>query len=674
MKPRRIIGRILPSHGLEIALLDPSIPYSASMNPGRLLLALCAFAAACGSAQARVTDFKTVAVTPAFEGRAFGDVGAYERIDAVASFAVDPASPQLANIVDLGRAPVNAAGQVEFSTQVTLLRPVAAARRSPFLLYEVANRGRSHAMVMLNLGAVSNIPSKAAEAGDGFLMNRGDTIVWSGWQSDIGGPLIHMTLPVLDGVKGTSREQFIFDKPGALGTGELTYPASDMDLSRAVLTVRARDADAPRVLRGAFRYLAPNKVEIIRPADMDAGAIYEFIYPAEGAVPAGLAFAATRDLVSYLRGNPGHALASPLTGIQHTLGLGISQSGRFVRDFIYEGFNADEGGRRVFDGAMPHIAGSRKTYVNYRFAQPGRYSRQHEDHDFPGDQFPFTYADTTDPVSGNSGSLLSACEQTATCPKIMHVDSSTEFWQARAYLLNTTPDGKALKMPSNVRLYFVASAPHFNRWGAKPDAMPMCARRSNPLNPSPVLRALYVSLEAWVATGKAPPPSRFPSLADKTLVKLDDLRQPRVAGTVTQPAYNHLQLLDATTQPPVRGAAYPAYVPAVDADGNDRGGIRLPFVQAPLATYTGWNPRAEGYGAGDLCNVFGGYAALPQQPSADDSRTPLATRYPQQVQSYVEQVDAAIGRLVKDGFMLASDRQVVLDQARLDGAAAFSSK
>lgn len=638
------------------------------------MLALCALAGACSAAHARVTDFKTVSVKPAFEGRTFGDVGAYERIDAVASFAVDPKSPQLANIVDLGRAPVNAAGQVEFSTQVTVLRPVAAARRSPFLLYEVPNRGRSHAMVMLNLGAVSNIPSKAAEAGDGFLMNRGDTVAWSGWQSDIGGPLIHMTLPVLDSVRGNSREQFIFDKPGATGVGELTYPASDTDLSRTVLTVRARDADAPRVLQGAFKYLASNKIEIARPADMDAGAIYEFIYPAQGAVPAGLAFAATRDLVSYLRGHPGHALASPLTGIQHTLGLGISQSGRFVRDFIYQGYNADEGGRRVFDGAMPHIAGSRKTFVNDRFAQPGRYSRQHEDQDFPGDRFPFTYANTTDPVSGNTGSLLSACEKTATCPKIMHVDSSTEFWQARAYLLNTTPDGKPVKMPSNVRLYFVASAPHFNRWGAKPDAVAMCARPSNPLNPSPVLRALYVSLEDWVATGKAPPASRYPSLADKTLVKLENLRQPRIDGSVTQPAYNRLRLLDTTTQPPVRGAAYPAYVPAVDTDGNDLGGIRLPFVQAPLGTYTGWNPRAEGYGAGDLCNVYGGYAALPRDPSANDSRTALATRYPQQVQSYVEQVDGAVARLVKDGFMLATDRQVVLDQARLDGAAAFSSK
>jgi hypothetical protein len=644
------------------------------MNPGKIFWALCALASACCTAHARVTDFKTVSVKPAFEGRAFADVGAYERIDAVASFAVDPRSPQLANIVDLGRAPVNAAGLVEFSTQVTVLRPVAAPKRSPFLLYEVANRGRSHAMVMLNLGAVSNIPSKAAEAGDGFLMNRGDTVVWSGWQSDIDGPLIHMKLPVLDSVKGSSREQFIFDKPGATGVGELTYPASDTDLSRAVLTVRARDADAPRVLQGAFKYLAPNKIEIARPADMDAGAIYEFIYPAQGAVPAGLAFAATRDLVSFLRGNPGHALPSPLTGIRYTLGLGISQSGRFVRDFIYEGFNADEGNRRVFDGAMPHIAGSRKTYVNYRFAQPGRYSRQHEDQDFPGDQFPFTYANTTDPVSGNTGSLLSACEKTATCPKIMHVDSSTEFWQARAYLLNTTPDGKPVKMPDNVRLYFVAGAPHFNRWGAKPEAVAMCTRPSNPINPSPVLRALYVSLETWVATGKAPPPSRFPTLADKTLVKLEDLRQPRIAGSVAQPAYNRLRLLDTTTQPPVRGAAYPAYVPAVDADGNDLGGIRVPFVQAPLGTYTGWNPRAEGYGAGDLCNVYGGYAALPRQPSADDSRASLSARYPQQLQSYAEQVDGAVGRLVKDGFMLESDRQVVLDQARLDGAAAFLSK
>ncbi|RCW68880.1 alpha/beta hydrolase domain-containing protein [Pseudorhodoferax soli] len=643
------------------------------MTHFRFPLLLCALSVAWGLAQARVVDFRTVSVKPAFEGRVFGTTGAYERIDAVASFAVDPRSAQLANIVDIGRAPVNAAGLVEFSTQVTVLRAADPARRSATLLYEVPNRGRSHAMVMLNLGAVSNIPGKAAEAGDGFLMQRGTTVVWSGWQSDIGGPLINMQLPVLDSVRGTTREQFVFDKPGATGVGELTYPASDLDPARAVLTVRARDADLPRVLQGAFRYVAPNRIEITRPADMDAGAIYEFVYPAQGAVPAGLAFAATRDLVSFLRGNPGHALASPLSGIQHTLGLGISQSGRFVRDFIYEGFNADEGGRRVFDGAMPHIAGSRKTYVNYRFAQPSRYSRQHEDHDFPGDQFPFTYADTTDPVSGNIGSLLSACRATATCPRIVHVDSSTEFYQARAYLLNTTPDGKPVPMPPDVRLYFVAGAPHFNRWGAGPEAVPVCARPSNPLNPSPVLRALYVALEDWVGSGKAPPASRFPSLDDKTLVPLAQLQLPRIAGSVAQPAYNHLQLMDTTVQPPLRGKAYPAYVPGTDADGNDLGGVRLPFVQAPLATFTGWNPRAQGYGAGDLCNVYGGYAALPRQATPGDSRTPLAVRYPEGAKSYVEQVDAAVSRLVQERFMLEGDRALVLERARVEAATAFAA-
>lgn len=651
---------------------------AADMRPNRPLLVPRALAIAvvfsCSLAQAHVTGFKTVSVKPAFEGRVFGDVGTYERIDAIASFAVDPKSPQLAGVVDLGRAPVNARGEVEFSTQVTVLRATAPARRSPFLLYEVANRGRSHAMVMLNLGAVSNIPTRAAEAGDGFLMNRGDTVVWSGWQADIGGPLINMTLPPAEGVKGDSREQIIFDKPGATGTAELTYPAADQDVSRARLTVRLHDGDTPRELKGAFRYLAANKIEISRPADMDAGAIYEFIYPAQGAVPAGLGFVATRDLVSFLRGNPGHAVPNPLGGVKHTLALGISQSGRYVRDFIYEGFNADENQRRVFDGAMPHIAGSRKTYLNYRLAQPGRYSRQHEDHDYPGDQFPFAYADTTDPVSGNSGSILSACRRTATCPKIMHVDSSTEFWQARAWLVGSTADGKPVKTPDDVRLYLVAGAPHFNRWGAAPDAVAACSRLANPLNPSPVLRALYVSLERWVADGSAPPPSRFPSVADKTLVKLEDLQLPRIAGQVTRPAFNHLQLMDHTVLPPIRGKAYPAYVPAVDADGNDIGGIRLPYLQAPLGTFTGWNPRAQGYAAGDLCNVYGGYVALPRQPSADDSREALSARYPQQLPGYLAKVDGAVTGLVKAGYMLESDRQLVLDQAQKDGSAAFSAR
>ncbi len=455
-----------------------------SMRATRTLAAGAALVAlAVGSADARVTGFDIVSTKPVFDGQSFGDAGAYERIDAIATFAVDPASLRVGGIVDIDRAPVNRAGEVEFSAEVSILQPAAEDGRSPVLFYEVPNRGRNLSFMLLNRGSSSAIPSTAEEAGDGFLMSRGYTLVWSGWQTDVADDLLNLSLPVLPDVTGPSREEFVFDEPGEVSTAKLTYPAADLDPAKATLTVRAREADERQTADGlGFRYLSPTEIEITRPASADAGAIYEFIYPAKDAVPTGLAFVATSDLVSFLRGNPGHDVQSPLSGIEHTIGMGISQSGRFLRDLIYQGFNADEQGARVFDGAMPHIAGSRKTFTNYRLAQPGRYSRQHEDHDYPGDQFPFTYAETTDPLTGKTESILSACSASDTCPKVMQTDTSTEFWQARASLLTTAPDGEPLEMPEGVRLYFMAGAPHFNSWSATSEETATCVYPSNPLH------------------------------------------------------------------------------------------------------------------------------------------------------------------------------------------------
>lgn len=634
-----------------------------------LSLAMLSLALSSSAALARVTGFEVKSSAPAFEGTAFEGAGAYERIDAIASFAVDPTSPRYSGIVDIDKAPVNAAGEIVFSTEVSILRPSDPARRSPFMLYEVPNRGRNLSFLLLNRGESTAVPEKADDAGDGFLMQRGDTIVWSGWQTDLPKKFLNLELPVLPDVTGLSREQFIFDKAGETGSGTLTYAAADLDPSKATLTVRARESDEPKQAEGlAFRYLSPTEIEITRPAGMDAGAIYDFVYPAKDAVPSGLAFAATSDLVSFLRGNRGHDVESPLEGVKHTVGLGISQSGRFLRDLIHHGFNADESGAKVFDGAIPHIAGSRKTFTNYRFAQPGRYSRQHEDHDYPGDQFPFTYADSEDPLSGGKGSVLSACTAAATCPKIMHTDTSTEFWQARSSLMTMTSDGKPLAMPDDVRLYFIAGAPHFNGWSAQSKEDATCAYTTNPLSAAPAMRALYVALAEWIAEDKTPPASRYPVLEDGTLVPLDQIRMPKIGGTVAQPVFNQLAVMDHSANPPVRGKTYPVYLPALDEDGNPRGGVRLPYVAAPLGTYAGWNLRKAGFAEGELCSLTGTFIPFPKEPSDTDSRKPLKERYAD-VEAYVAAVKSASEALVAERLMLPQDVSYVLERARADGEA-----
>ena len=625
-----------------------------------------------GTADARVTGFQIQSASPAFEGAAFADTGTYERIDAIATIAVDPDAPANAGIADLDKAPRNARGEVEFTTEVFILRPADAAKQSPVLFYEVPNRGRNLSFTLLNRSAGTGVPAKAEDAGDGFLMNRGSTVVWSGWQFDAPEAGINITLPKLPGVTGMSREQMIFDKPGETGKIPLTYPAADLDPSKATLTVRATPDAAPAAPEGlTFKYVSNTEIEITRPAGLDSGAIYDFVYPAEGAVPAGLALAATRDVVSFLRGNDGHDAETPLNGIKHTVGMGISQSGRFLRDFIYQGFNADEGGQQVFDGAMAHIAGSRKSYTNYRFAQPGRYSRQHEDHDYPGDQFPFTYALTTDPLTNRRESILSACTASNTCPKIMHTDTSTEFWQGRAYLVSASPEGETLTMPDNVRLYFLAGVPHFNGWGLKPEMSQTCIHPTNPLSAAPVMRALYAAMEDWVAEDKAPPASRYPTFSEETLVKVEDLKLPVIGGTAAQPKFNTLRVMDHSVQPPARGAAYAEYVPPVDNDGIPLGGIRLPVIAAPLGTYMGWNLRAKDFAEGQLCSLAGSYQPFPAKADANDSRDPIEARYKDQ-QAYLDAVKAAAEDLIAEGLMLPEDTDYVLESARTDASAVWN--
>ncbi|MFC0337159.1 hypothetical protein SAMN05421848_2072 [Kushneria avicenniae] len=611
-------------------------------------------------AEARVTGFEVTSTAPMYEGRRFGQAGRYQKIEGVAHFSVDPDAERVAHIAGIDRAPLNHKGEVELSAEVVILQPTG--KQSGTLFYDVPNRGRNLSFALLNRSGISDRFS-VDDAGDGFLMQRGDTLVWGGWQTGLADNLLTMTLPVLEGVTGPSREQFIFDNTDRVQRETLSYPAASTDHDAATLTVRASPLAPRQTPKGlSFRYIDDRTIEITRPDGFDAGAIYEFIHPARNALPSGLALVATSDLVSFLRGRPGHDVTPPIHNIDHTLGLGISQSGRFLRDLIYQGFNADEQGQRVFDGAMVHIAGSRKTFTNALFAQPGRFSRQHEDHDYPGDQFPFTYTSYTDPLTGRTDSILAACTASNTCPRLMHSDTSTEFWQGRASLVSSTPDGSPLKMPGNVRLYFLAGLPHLNAWGAASAHKAMCQYPTNPLSPAPVMRALARDMQAWINDGTAPPPSRYPGLEPDTLVAPDALALPRINDTIPSPVVNTLHVMHHDTQPPTMGAAYPVRVPRVDADGIPEGGVRLPYVVASLGTYRGWNLRAKGFAEGDLCSLEGSYLPFPTSSAANDSRAPISARYADE-KAYREAVRQAGEQLVETRLMLPEDVDIVVREA-----------
>lgn len=471
-------------------------------------------------------------------------------------------------------------------------------------------------------------------------MRQGYTLVWSGWQGDLAAsaeamkamlpagmtmpPLVAGRFPVArDGDKpltGTVTTEVIFDKPtGSAIT--LPYAAASLDQPGAKLTVRAvTDAPARELPATDWKFLDATHVEIKRPADMDAGAIYRFEYAAKDPFVMGLGFSATRDLVSWLRHAPA-AEGNPLADMRHraAIGFGGSQSGRYLRDFLWQGFNRDLAGRKVFDGLIPFIPGARRTFTNFRFAEPGRFSRQHEDHGVPGFDFPFTYATIRDPVTGKVDGIMAKCTVTATCPRVMHIDTSAEFWQAGSSLVSTGGTGRDIPLPANVRAYMIAGGAHMQ------GALPACQYPGNTLNYTYVVRNLLVRMADWTTTGTPPPASRWPSLARGELVPVGSLKGPQVPSVNLKWAKVLNEPLDARGKP-----AWRIFVPKIDADGNDLPGVRLPEVAVPSGTYLGWNLRKAGYGEGDLCLLSGSYIPLAKDAAsrAGDSRPSMAERYP----------------------------------------------
>lgn len=630
-----------------------------------LIAATVIFAGPCA---AKVVKFEILKVdSPAFEGRTFGAVGTYDRIVARATIAVAPDDIHNQIIVDLDRAPRDAQGQVEAVTDVEILRPTVAANGNRTLFYEVLNRGSKLGLALFNdIPAVTNDLVKAADAGNGFLMNHGYTVVWSGWQGDIipGGGRMTFSPPVAPGVTDLAREDFIFDHTDNPAIGTLSYPAVDLDPVNAKISVREREAD-PRITPAGLgvTFESPTRISIKRPEGFDAGAIYEFIYIAKDPKVMGLGFAATRDVVSFLRNETADTAgtANPLAGrIERAIGFGLSQSGRYLHDYLYLGFNADEAGRIVFEGLMPHIAGGKKTFTNYRFSQPGRSPYEHADMLYPGADFPFTYPVIADSVTGKSDGLLARCLAAGNCPKIIKTDSELEFYQQRASLVVTDTQGDAITMPDNVRLFLLSNLQHYALAQDKSRMVKVCANPTNPLNAGPPVRALLVAMNEWIAKGTLPPNSRYPSRADGTLVPpwASAVGFPKIPGFAYPSRIAQPTALKSEDMPPSKGAAYPVFVPKTDADGRDIAGIHLPTLEAPAATHTGWNLRKAGFSEGELCDNNGSMipfaATREERLKINDPRLSMAERYPNDGDRAAA-IAKATQQLVRDRLLLEED-------------------
>ncbi len=668
-----------------LSACSPSLP----KNPGEL---------AASRAITRLEHLEILSREDAFAGRSFGEVGVYERIVGVAHLRIDPRDPANQIVADLDKAPRGSDGWVHYSVDVIILRPKALQGRSQVLLYDVANRGTPFLLSMAN--DTNPFGPSAQAPGNGFLLREGFTLVWSGWQGDISDPhLLKAQLPVASDhgktITGSVQQEIVFDNSQSVSTLTLSYSANSLNQNDAHLTVRANQQSTPRELPiSSWRYNDEKTVFLNRPTDMDAGAIYDFTYVAKNPVVMGLGFAATRDLIAFLRYSTrdGEGSFNPLLelpaacsdstngpmpqtcgqlqpNIEMALAIGFSQSGRYLRDWLWQGFNADAQNRIVFDGIAPVIAGSRKTFTNVRWAQPGRFSRQHEDHAVYGNQFPFSYGVTTDPLTGAEDGLLKRCELTHTCPKIFHIDTSAEFWQGGSALVATDGAGHDIALPDNVRAYMVAGACHY------PVAVaPVCQNPGNTLSYNALVRALLVDLREWVAGRSAPPPSRWPSIGGGTLA--DPAQQSAVGFPDLTPigmnylgVVNPIELSDFSQVParldPQRH--WQAWVPTTDADGNDVAGVHVPAVAVPLGTYLGWNLRKSGFAEGNLCFLYGSYQAFESDRFkrfvAHDPRQALNERYTGAA-DYIAKVEAAALQLEADKLLLPEDAQAAIRQAQ----------
>lgn len=604
------------------------------------LLALLLVLLAPLAAAAKVERVEVLERVPFADGKPFGATGAYELVVARVHYAVDPADPANAAIADLALAPRDARGLVVFTGDAALLRPVDPARGNGTLLYEVTNRGGIGILGQLHGSPPLTLPRTAAHAGNGFLLEAGFTLLWSGWTWDIeaGREALRLDTPVVadPSAAGPVAYEFVPDAGGetATWTGLRAqgYGPADPADPAARLTVR----DTPRgerrtIPRDRWAFEAPEgqgRPTLIRlQGGFTPGAIYEVVFMAEPPRVEGLGLAAIRDLLSAAR-TDGVAGAPPP---DHVLLYGISQSGRLIAHMLWQGLHVDAAGRMVFDGAVIHVAGGGKGSFNHRYAQTTRHFSQWEDHGYPTDFFPFSTAPSTDPANGRTASLLDAAIARGAVPKLFITNSSAEYWNRAASLVHTTPDGLADLAPHPLaRVYHIAGGQHFVSRSHTADRFANCV---NPLDHQPLMRALLLALRDWVATGAEPPPSAVPRRADGTLVDVAAYRTalPALPGTV--PVVSALQparLLAGV--PPGWGQAYPALVPAADADGNDRGGIRLPAIAVPLGTHTGWNLRHPSRGAPEgnarWEGSFAPFARTAAERAATaDPRPSLADRY-----------------------------------------------
>jgi hypothetical protein len=628
------------------------------------------------AAIAEVTRVEITSRVDVLGGKSFGLAGPYEKIIGKIFFSIDPADPHNKSIIDIDKAPRNTQGLVEFSADLYVLAPKDPARGNGVVLFDVLNRGRKNLLQYFNRAALVADPTVEADFGDGFLMQHGFSLVWVGWQFNVPhrDGLMGLDAPVatdhgrvLTGrvttpfTPNTASLTYALDDFGRYGGDITRYPPVDPASGANRLTVRSTFLGAPRVIsRDQWQFgrtvdgkIVPDNATLFLKGGFQPGRIYDVSYEAQSSVVAGVAFAALRDLVSAFKHQP-----EALVRTRYAYAFGPSQDGRLLREFLYEGFNADEHGQKVFDGIIAHIAGAgRSSDYNARFARPNGMAY------FTATLFPYLDLAQRDPATGKTDGLLMHLRPEAV-PKIFYTNSSTEYWGGgrAAALTHTTLDGRSdAQVPDNVRIYLIAGTQHVP--GGFLASIGEGQQQANPNEYSWGLRALLIVMDRWVREGIQPPASRYPRLAEGTLTSQQSLRFPSLPGVRSPLGIpgGYRSDLEGTRHP------LPFLVPQVDTDGNERGGIRLPGVAVPLATYTGWNFRSPTIGAPEeLLPLTGSYipfaATRAVREKIHDPRPSVEERYPSRA-AYLDQVKDSALKLTQEGYLLSDDITGVVKQA-----------
>jgi hypothetical protein len=641
----------------------------------RLLLSTLLVTALTSPAWADVTRVAIASRTVVANGQWFGAAGPYEKIAGTVFFELDPADPRNRAITDLDLAPKNARGRVEFSADLFILAPQEPARASGSVLFEISNRGNKGLLSTFNRGTPSADPMQPEHFGDGLLMRNGFTLVSVGWEFDVTGLKVMAPVATNSGTPlvGTVATQAVVDvrTPEALFADVPFYPPFDMTDGSATLTVRDSVWDIPAMIpRRNWQFVAPETggtgrcggaakcPRVAMASGFAPGRIYELTYRVANPPVAGIGLAAIRDVASAIK----YRDDLPVRG-QYLHVYGASQSGRFLRQYLHDGFNVDERGRKVFDGMMPHIAGAGRGDFNTRFSQAVGLDQ------FGALKFPFTDAPQRDEATNRTDGLLSKYSAELQ-PRIIYTNSSVEYWGTgrAAALVHTSIDGKSdLTLPDNVRFYHFAGSQHGPAAfppraepGAGPNARGVGAQLPNPTPHTIGLRAALMALDRWVRDGVEPPASKYPRLADGTLTPVEGLRFPSLNG-VTSP-----KSIPAPRRAAVDGnGTWPFLVPQVDEDGNELAGIRLPDQAVPIGTLTGWNFRAAAIGnPGAIVPLLGSLIPFAKTAAdrAGDPRRSLDERYHGKSDYLGRVTESALG-LVKQGYVLREDLPFLLERA-----------